>query len=65
MQKQNPGAALEAYLLQALARLEKASEAIRKTQGYTRETAKVRILTELVREQVPHENTRDTTRQTR
>lgn len=58
-------AALEAYLMRALARLEKASEAIKKTQGYTRETAKVRILTELLREQVPHENTRDTTRQAR
>lgn len=57
--------ALEAYLMKALQRLEKASEAIKKTQGYTRETAKVRILTELVREQVANENTRDTTRQAR
>lgn len=57
--------ALEAYLIKALQRLEKASEQIKKTQGYTRETAKVRILTELVKEQVPHENTRDTTRTAR
>lgn len=57
--------ALEAYLLNALARLEKASESIRKTQGYTRETAKVKILTELVREQVANENSRHTARSAR
>lgn len=57
--------ALEEHLLKALLRLEKASEAIKKTQGYTRETAKIRILTELVREQVPNENSRHSTRQAR
>lgn len=56
---------LEEYLLKALARLEAASESVKRTQGYSRETAKIRLLTELVREQVPHENSRHTTRQTR
>lgn len=57
--------AIEEYLLGALSRLEMATVAIKKTQGYTKETAKLRILTELVREQVPNENSRHTTRQTR
>ncbi len=56
---------LENYLKLALLRLEKASEEIQKTQGYTRDTEKLKMLVELTREQVKNEDTDRTTRQTR
>lgn len=56
---------LENYLKLALMRLEKAHEELLKTQSYTRDTEKLKMLLELTREQVPHENTRHTTSQTR
>lgn len=56
---------LEEYLQKALDRLEQATNSVRKTQGFSRDTAKMRLLTELVREQLPNENTRHSTRQTR
>jgi len=49
---------LEHYLTLALQRLEKAYEEILKTQGYTRETEKLKILVEMTREQVHNENPR-------
>jgi hypothetical protein len=52
---------LEKYLTLALKRLEKASEEVLKTQGYNEDTETLKLLTELVREQVPHEDTRSTT----
>lgn len=56
---------LERYLSLALKRLEKASEEIVKTQGYTEDTEILLFLKELVREQVPNEDTHHTARQTR
>ena len=56
---------LEKHLLTALQRLEKAYEEILKTQGYTRDTEKLKMLVELTREQVRNENTRPSTRQNR
>jgi len=56
---------LEKHLQTALQRLEKAYEEILKTQGYTRDTEKLKMLVELTREQVRHENTRPSTRQNR
>ncbi len=38
-------------------KLEKVAAEVLKTQGYTEETEKLMILLELLREQVPHENT--------
>jgi hypothetical protein len=56
---------LEKHLTLALQRLEKAYEEILKTQGYTKDSEKLKLLTELTREQVKNENTDNTTRQTR
>jgi|GEM_PF-4426105 len=56
---------LEKHLTTALQRLEKAYDEILKTQGYTRDTEKLKMLVELTREQVRHENSRPPTRQTR
>ena len=56
---------LEHYLKLALQRLEKAYEEILKTQGYTRETEKLKILLEMTREQVKNENPSTPTSQTR
>lgn len=55
---------LENYLNLALLRLEKAYEEIVKTQGYTRDSEKLKMLVEMTREQVRSENSCDTTRQT-
>jgi hypothetical protein len=56
---------LEHYLTLALQRLEKAYEEILKTQGYTRDTEKLKMLVEMTREQVNDENSRHSDRQTR
>lgn len=56
---------LESYLKLALLRLEKAAEEIQKTQGYNRETEKLKMLVELTREQVKNEDSDNSTRQTR
>ena len=56
---------LEAYLTQALKRLEKATQEVMKTQGFTKESETLQLLTELVREQVTNEDTRSTTSKTR
>ena len=56
------GQELEQYLTLALKRLEKAYEEILKTQGYTKDTEKLKMLVELTREQVKNENTSNTTR---
>ena len=52
---------LEQYLTMALQRLERAYEEILKSQGYTRDTEKLKILLEMTREQVQNEDTRHTT----
>jgi hypothetical protein len=56
---------LEKHLKTALLRLERAYEEILKTQGYTRDTEKLKMLVEMTREQVRHENSRTPTGQTR
>ena len=56
---------LEAYLQQALKRLEKATEEVMKTHGFTAETETLKLLTELVREQVTHEDSHSATGATR
>jgi len=56
---------LENYLKLALLRLEKAFEEIQKTQGYTRDTEKLKMLVELTREQVQNEDSDHSARQTR
>ena len=48
---------LENYLTVALKRLEKAYKEVVKTQGYSEEAEKLKILTEIVREQGGNENT--------
>jgi hypothetical protein len=53
---------LEVYLNAALKRLEKAEKQVLKTQGYSNEAEKLKILIELVKEQGSHEDTRSTAR---
>lgn len=53
---------LENYLAIALQKLEAACAALTKQQGFDRETEKMKMLTELVKEQVKNENTRTATR---
>ena len=53
---------LESYLNLALQRLEKVYEEVLKTQGYTHETEKLKMLLELTREQVGHEDSNSATR---
>ncbi len=47
---------LEKYLAAALKRLEKAQKEVLKTQGYTSEVEKLKLLAELIKEQGTHEN---------
>ena len=49
-------------LKEVLVRLEKIAEEVTKTQGYTQETEKLKILVELTREQVKNEDTHSPTR---
>lgn len=56
---------LESYLQGTLQKLEKTSESIVKSRGYTREVERLRILTELIKEQLANENTRSAARQVR
>jgi hypothetical protein len=56
---------LEQHLALALQRLEKAYGEILKTQGYTKDSEKLKLLMELTREQVKNENTDNSNRQTR
>jgi hypothetical protein len=53
---------LESYLKIALRRLEKAYEEILKSQGYNKDTEKLKLLCELTREQVKNEDSRHPTR---
>jgi hypothetical protein len=53
---------LEKYLSAALKRLEKAEKEVLKTQGYSAEAEKLKILMELVKEQGTHENISSSTR---
>lgn len=53
---------LDNYLSAALKRLEKAYNEILKTQSYNKDAERVQLLKELVKEQVPNENSGNTTR---
>ncbi len=48
---------LEIYLKESLKKLESAADKITKTQGYVGETKKLRLLIEMVKEQLGNENT--------
>ncbi len=50
----------ELYLLEAMKKLEEATEKVIKTSGYTSEAKKLRLLTELIKEQIKHENSMHT-----
>jgi hypothetical protein len=56
---------LESYLNLALKRLDKAYDEVLKTQGYTADTEKLKMLIELAREQVPNENNNSSSGETR
>lgn len=56
---------LESHLIFALKRLEESSEQIIKTRGYTNEVEKVKVLEELIKEQLSYENTRNSTSSSR
>ena len=62
---QDPQDKLESYLKKALSQLEKAQGEIEKTQLYSRDLAKFRLLVELTREQVQNENTNSAARAAR
>lgn len=53
---------LESYLKLALQRLENVYQEVLKTQGYTSETEKLKMLLELTREQVGNEDSNTATR---
>jgi hypothetical protein len=52
-------------LQSALKRLEISAQKIIETRGYTKDAGKVRLLEELIREQLQSENTRSATRTSR
>lgn len=54
---------LETYLSAALQRLEKAAETLIKSGGFTRDAHAVKVLTELLKEQVQDENSGTAARQ--
>lgn len=56
---------LEAKLKQALNRLETTTRKILETRGYGREAARLRLLSEIIREQLKNEDPDHTTRQVR
>lgn len=53
---------LEKKLTEVLKRLEAAAEEIRRAQDVTRETESMKVLVELVREQIRHEDSRHSVR---
>lgn len=55
----------ENQLIRAMQKLEEAAEHILKTDGYTRDTKKMRLLLELIKEQIHHENSLSATRKIR
>jgi hypothetical protein len=53
---------VESYLKSTVKRLEKAYTEVVKTQGYTKEAERMRLLYEMAKEQVQNENTHPTAR---
>lgn len=56
---------LEKFLVTALAKLEKTSDVIVRTRGYTKDTAKIKVLEELIKEQIRNESSHPATRSAR
>jgi len=56
---------LETHLKETLKKLESAAERLMRTQGYTGETKKIRLLIEMVREQIANEDFVPSTRTVR
>lgn len=56
---------VESYLMHTLKRLEKSSEQIISTRGYTSKVEKVKVLEELIKEQLINENTSNAARTAR
>lgn len=55
----------DSHLTNALKRLQQSAQKIVETRGYTKEAGKIRMLEELIREQLKGENTRTATRSAR
>ncbi len=53
---------LERHLLNVLEKLDKATLRIQASQGYGRDVRRLRLLNELVKEQIRHEDPRSSTR---
>ena len=56
---------LEHQLLDTVKKLNEAADRVAQTSGYTRETKKIRLLIELIKEQLRNENSLPSTRQSR
>ncbi len=56
---------LESQLVDAMKRLDEAADKVARTSGYTRETKKVRLLLEIIKEQIRNENPVPATRTVR
>lgn len=55
----------EEKLQRTLRRLEKTTAEVLKTRGYSQDSRTLKILEEMIREQLGHENSRSTTRSVR
>lgn len=55
----------EVHLRRVLERLEQATEKLMTTRGYTKDTARVRLLQELIKEQINHADSGSSTRPVR
>ncbi len=53
------------HLVRVLERLQDSAQKIRETRGYTRDCARIKLLEELIKEQVQNENSSSTTRPVR
>lgn len=56
---------LEVYLLEAMKKLDTATDKILKTNGYTQDAKKMRLMIELIKEQIRNENSMSTARAAR
>ena len=56
---------LQNHLLKMLERLEKAQAFIQKTQSYSKDERRIRMLTEIIKEQLGNENSRSSASQIR
>ena len=52
----------QAHLVRVLERLQESSQKMLETRGYTRDCARIKLLEELIKEQVTNENPSATTR---